>query len=176
MNRVALPVRGAWLLQSERIADERGAFACLFRASDCLDGARFPVAQFNASTTPQALTLRGLHFQTEPYGEAKLITCVVGEIFDVVADVRPGSPSFGEWAGVRLCGGDAQALLVPQGCAHGFLTLRPGTEVVYVSSAEHAPAHERVLRWDDPSFAIAWPAAPENMSVKDRTAPDFSPA
>ncbi|MCZ0960620.1 dTDP-4-dehydrorhamnose 3,5-epimerase family protein [Paracoccus benzoatiresistens] len=169
-----LPVDGARLVSPPSFADQRGTFSRLFcRASMQEAGLPVEIAQVNQSASPAPFTLRGLHWQAAPHAEAKLVTCVAGAIHDVIADVRPGSPSFGTWCAVTLTAGGNEVLYVPAGCAHGFLTLKPDTQVVYTTSAPHVPALQHVLRWNDPGFAIEWPAVPLVMSATDRDAPDW---
>ena len=130
--------------------------------------------QDNHSLSRPAHTLRGLHFQTPPHGQAKLVRCVRGRIFDVAVDLRRGSPTYGQWVGAELTADNGRQLFVPVGFAHGFLTLEPDTEVMYKCSALYAPAHDAGVRWDDPAIGIAWPlpagVAPE-LSAKDRVQP-----
>jgi dTDP-4-dehydrorhamnose 3,5-epimerase len=114
-----------------------------------------------------------LHYQADPYGEAKLIRCLRGAIYDVMVDLRPDSPSFRRWYGVELTADSRAMVYVPPGCAHGFLTLTEDCEVLYPVSEFYTPAAERGVRYDDPAFAIHWPAPVEVVSDKDRSWPDF---
>ena len=175
MRMTALAVDGARLVSPPAFADHRGTFSRLFcRASMQDAGLAVEIAQVNHSASLAAFTLRGLHWQDAPHAETKLVTCISGAIYDVIAYVRPESPSFGIWCAVTLTADGNEALYVPPGCAHGFLTLKPDTQVVYTTSAPHVPALQHVLRWNDPGFAIEWPALPRVMSAADRDAPDWS--
>jgi dTDP-4-dehydrorhamnose 3,5-epimerase len=118
-------------------------------------------------------TLRGMHYQIAPYEEAKLIRCTQGAIYDVVLDLRPQSPAFKDWIGVELTAGKRNLMYVPQGCAHGFLTLEDQSEVIYQMSEFQNSESARGVRWDDPAFQIKWPAKVEVISERDRTYPDF---
>jgi dTDP-4-dehydrorhamnose 3,5-epimerase len=114
-----------------------------------------------------------MHYQQAPSGEGKLVRCVNGGIWDVAVDIRPGSPTFGRHAGVALTSANRSALYIPPGCAHGFLTLTDDAEVSYQMSAYYDPARARGFRWNDPFFAITWPAAVEVIADRDRMYPDF---
>lgn len=167
---------GAYRLTLERHGDERGFFARAFcRREFESRGLRPPVAQANISFNPRKGTLRGLHFQAPPAAEDKLVRCTAGAIYDVVLDLRPGSPTRGEWIGVDLTRDNREMLYVPRGCAHGYQVLEDDTEVFYQVSEFYAPEHERGVRWDDPRFGIEWPLEPTVLSEKDRGWPDWEP-
>jgi dTDP-4-dehydrorhamnose 3,5-epimerase len=118
--------------------------------------------------------LRGLHYQAPPHAEVKLIRCVQGRVFDVLVDLRPDSPTYTRWFGVELTPVNRRMLYVPEGCAHGYLTLEDRSEVVYPVSQPYHPEAERGIRWNDPQFAIAWPAIESlTLSPKDREWPDY---
>lgn len=161
-------IDGLWTIVIERHRDERGSFGRTFCEKEFtergLDG-RF--VQSSTSVTRRAGTLRGMHYQRPPYEEVKLVRCVRGTIFDVVADVRPDSPSFGAWQGFRLGQDEDLSLYIPTGCAHGFLTLTDDVEVTYSMSTPFAPGFADGFRYDDPVFAIEWPAAPGLVAEKD---------
>lgn len=129
--------------------------------------------QDNHSLSARLGTLRGLHFQTPPFAQAKLVRVVRGAIFDVAVDIRKGSPSFGQWAGIEVSSERWNQLLVPAGFAHGFVTLTAHTEVIYKVDAAYSAAHDRAIRFDDPFIGITWPLASEifHLSSKDRDAP-----
>jgi dTDP-4-dehydrorhamnose 3,5-epimerase len=170
-------VEGAYLVEPEPRGDERGFFARLFDADEFEThglASRFP--QINNSLSRYAGTLRGLHYQIAPAGEAKLLRCVRGAVFDVVLDLRERSPTFGRWAGKTLTPANLLMMYVPAGCAHGFLTLEPDTEVIYLASTPYVGAQERIIRWNDPKFAIDWPRAPVVLSDKDRNGGDYDPS
>ncbi|GBD43047.1 dTDP-4-dehydrorhamnose 3,5-epimerase [bacterium HR40] len=168
---------GVLLLTFPRHDDRRGWFGRAF----CRDSLRHlgidldPV-QANLSLSRRRGTLRGLHYQLPPSAETKLVRCLAGAILDVVLDLRPHSPTFGRHMAVELEGGAPRAVLVPPGCAHGFLTLTDDTLVLYFVSARYDPARERGVRFDDPTFAIRWPFPPEVVSDRDLAHPDFDPA
>ncbi len=137
-----------------------------------LDGT---VSQVNTSASAHAGTLRGMHYQVAPHGEAKLVKCIRGAVFDVVLDLREGSATFGRWAGATLTPENRLMMYAPKGCAHGFLTLEDDTEMLYTASAPYQGAAERIIRWNDPKFAIAWPRQPAVLSPKDQDAGDYDP-
>ena len=170
-------LEGAWIVDVEPRADERGFFA---RAWDRLEfaerGLATELAQCNLSFNHRRGTLRGMHYQAAPHAEVKLIRCTRGAIYDVIVDLRPDSPTRARWVGVELTADNRRALYVPEGFAHGYQTLVDGTETYYHVSAFYAPSAERGVRWNDPAFAIEWPEPdPPVMSEKDRTWPDYRP-
>ena len=163
---------GAFIIDLERLCDERGFFARTWCEEEfAAQGIELSPLQSNMSSNPTKGTLRGLHYQVAPHQEAKLVRCTRGAIYDVIVDMREGSATFGEWIGVELTADNCRQLYVPAGFAHGFLTLADNTDVTYQVSARYAPGAERGLRWDDPAFAIRWPAEPQLISTKDRTHP-----
>jgi len=165
---------GAYLLELERYEDERGFFARTWCRDELGDhGLVADLAQSSISRNARAGTLRGMHFQTAPHEEAKLVRCTRGAIFDVAVDLRPGSPTFTSWFGAELSADNRRALYIGEGCAHGFLTLTDDAEVMYQMSEFWAPDAARGARWDDPVFAIEWPADPVVMNDRDRTYADF---
>jgi dTDP-4-dehydrorhamnose 3,5-epimerase len=162
------------LIRPRRIGDDRGWFSESWNARkfEAL-GIGAPFVQDNHSLSRPVGVLRGLHFQTPPHAQAKLVRCVRGRIWDVAADVRRGSPTFGRWVGAELSAENGCQLFVPVGFAHGFVTLEADTEVEYKVTDYYAPACDGGLRWDDPQLAIAWPlegAAP-TLSAKDARLP-----
>lgn len=155
-------------------SDERGAFARLHCPDDfAAAGHPFSPAQTSLSRNPTALTLRGMHYQPAPHAETKLVRAVRGRIFDVAVDLRPQSPTHGRWTAAELSAENARALLIPEGVAHGFLTLEPDTDVLYQISPIYRPGHEAGVRWDDPAFGIDWPAAPALISPRDASYADY---
>jgi len=166
-------IAGAVLVEIEPREDERGGFARLHCPDEfAAAGHPFQPAQTSLSRNPQAGTLRGMHYQPAPHAETKLVRVVRGRIFDVALDLRPGSPTYRRWTSAELSADNARALLIPEGVAHGFLTLEPDTDVLYQIDPAFRPGHEAGVRWDDPAFGIAWPAAPALISPRDATYPD----
>jgi dTDP-4-dehydrorhamnose 3,5-epimerase len=167
---------GAFVVELDKHADERGFFARTWCAREFAEHGLAPeLAQANVSYNRLAGTLRGLHWQAAPHAEDKLVRVTAGAIWDVAVDLRPGSPTYTRHVGVRLDADNRAALWVPKGFAHGFLTLADGSEVVYQMSAFYEPAAARGARWDDPAFAIDWPAEVRVISERDATYPDFNP-
>lgn len=169
-------LRGAFLVAPEPHTDERGFFARTWSASEFESHALNPrLVQCSVSFNSRKGTLRGMHYQAEPFAEAKLVRCTHGAIHDVIIDLRPGSPTFTRSVGVTLSAKNRLMLYVPEGFAHGFETLADDTEVFYQISEHYSPEHGRGVRWNDPAFAIAWPAEPTVISARDRDYPDFQP-
>lgn len=164
------PLSGAFLIELDRLGDERGFFARLFCEEEFAKRgleSRFP--QINNSLSKEVGTLRGMHYQVTPHEEVKLVRCVQGALWDVILDLRQGSPTFGQSFGVELSASNRCMLYVPRGFAHGFLTLEADTEAFYLVSTPYAPASERGVRWNDPFFAIEWPSEPRVVSEKDKS-------
>lgn len=163
------------IIEPRRFGDERGWFSETYKEPDF--AARGIVDRFvqdNHSLSVPCFTLRGLHFQTPPHAQAKLVRCIRGHVFDVAVDLRVGSPSYGRWTSAELSADNGRQMFIPVGFAHGFLTLEERCEVTYKCSALYAPDSDAGLRWDDPDIAVDWPlpngAAPE-LSDKDRRTP-----
>jgi dTDP-4-dehydrorhamnose 3,5-epimerase len=175
VKRVPTPLPGVFVIEPERLEDERGFFARLFCATTFRDWGLEPlVCQCSVSFNRQPGTLRGMHWQAAPHGEAKLVRCTSGALFDVALDLRADSPAYKQWFGVELSAANRRMLYIPEGVAHGFQTLAPDTEVHYQISRAHEPESARGVRWDDPAFGIAWPsAAARVISGKDAGYPDF---
>ncbi|OLN24914.1 dTDP-4-dehydrorhamnose 3,5-epimerase [Desulfovibrio sp. DV] len=171
------PVAGARLIDLEKRGDDRGFFARVFcRKEMANQGLVSDILQINTSLSVQKGTLRGMHYQLAPSAEVKIVRCIRGALFDVVLDLRPDSPSFCRWFGAELSAENRTMMYVPKGCAHGFLTLEENTEAFYLVDSAYAPDLERGVRYDDLQFGIVWPAAPAEVSQKDRSWPDFDPA
>ncbi len=161
-------IDGVFEIDLEPHGDDRGFLARAYCADEfARAGITFTSTQINISRNTSALTLRGMHWQKAPYAEAKLVRCVRGRIFDVVADVRPGSPSYLTWLGRELNADHGAALLIPEGCAHGFLTLEPGSDVLYQMGRPHTPGKADGFRYDDQAFAIVWPERPSVIAAAD---------
>jgi dTDP-4-dehydrorhamnose 3,5-epimerase len=171
------PIAGAWIVDIEPAGDERGWFARTFAADEFRAHGLDPsVVHCNMSFNTRAGTLRGLHWQADPHGEAKLVRCVRGAAFDVIVDLRPGSSSERHWVGIELSAANGRSLYIPAGLAHGFQTLEDGTQMHYQMSHEYMPSHVRGFRWDDPAIAIDWPAAEERfISERDLALPTLDP-
>lgn len=174
---IFLPTRlaGAFIVEPERLSDERGFFARTWCAREAEAHGLTPrVVQCSTSYNARKGTLRGMHYQAPPHEEAKLVRCTRGAIYDVVLDLRPSAATFRQHLAVTLSAANGRAVYVPEGCAHGFQTLEDDTEVLYQMSTFHAPSHYRGVRWDDPAFAIPWPPAERIISEQDCTYPDFA--
>ncbi|AJE04193.1 dTDP-4-dehydrorhamnose 3,5-epimerase [Geobacter pickeringii] len=162
-------LKGAWIIDLQRIDDERGFFARSF----CQDeftarGLKTAVAQCNVSFNLKRGTLRGMHFQLSPKAEAKLVRCTRGAIYDVIIDLRPESATYCQWRAVELTADNRRALYIPEGFAHGFQTLADDSELFYQMFEFFAPECAAGVRWDDPAFGIDWPLPDPIMSEKDR--------
>ena len=169
-----LSLPGALLIEPDPQADERGMFGRLFDAGTFRDrGLPTEFVQASFSFNRRAGTLRGLHYQAEPFAEEKLVRCTAGRLFDVIVDVRPASPTFGRWQSVELSAENRLTLYIPRGFAHGFETLADATEVFYQMTRTHAPEAERGIAWNDARMAIAWPQPPAVISERDRGLPGF---
>jgi dTDP-4-dehydrorhamnose 3,5-epimerase len=168
-------IEGVWVIEAERLEDERGFFARTWDVDEFAERGLNPrLAQCSISYNRQRGTLRGMHFQAAPFEEAKLVRCTSGALFDVAVDLRPGSPTLGEWFGVELSARNRRALYVPEGCAHGFLTLEDRCEVHYQISERYVPEASRGVRWNDPAFAISWPGEVAVINERDGSYPDVS--
>lgn len=168
-HATALP--GVMRVEPRPHGDDRGLFARLYCPREFADaGIDFTPSQVNLSTNTHARTLRGLHFQNPPHAEAKLVRVVRGRAWDVAVDLRPG-PTFGRWTALELSAGRMNALFLPEGIAHGFLTLEPETHILYQMGRNFVPGQSDGLCWDDPGLGIDWPAAPEIIADKDRKWP-----
>ena len=167
-------LKGAYIVEGEPIKDDRGFFARTFCKEEFTRHQLDPcVAQCSISFNTKKGTLRGMHYQTKPYEEVRLVRCTRGRIFDVIIDLRPQSPTHKHWDAVELTADNRLMLYVPKGFAHGFQTLEDNTEVFYQMSEFYAPEFARGLRWNDPVFAIAWPLDNPILSARDRTFPNF---
>jgi dTDP-4-dehydrorhamnose 3,5-epimerase len=167
-----LPLPGAFRISLEPREDERGFFARTFCEEEFARHGlptRFP--QQNLSRNLRAGTLRGLHFNAAPHGEAKLIRCTAGALWDVIIDLRAGSPTRLRWFGAHLTAERGDALFLPAGFAHGFLTLEDRTDAAYLMGSAYAPGAARGIRWDDPALALPWPREPAVLSDQDRAWP-----
>lgn len=158
----------------EPLRDERGFFARSWCQKEFeLNGLNPRLAQCNVSFNARRGTLRGLHYQSEPYPEAKIVRCTQGAVYDVAVDLRPQSATFRRWVAAVLTAQNRNMFYIPEGCAHGLLTLMDNTEVFYQMSEFYHPELARGVRFDDPAFGIEWPEKIEVISERDRSCPDF---
>ena len=167
-------LKGVFLIEIEKNEDDRGFFArsYCFREFEKY-GLNPRVVQCNMSYNTKKGTLRGMHYQVAPHDEAKLVRCTMGSIYDVIIDLRRGSTTFKNHLGVKLSAVDRKMIFVPEGFAHGFITLQDNTEVFYQMSEFYAPDSARGFRWNDPAFQVEWPLVPAVISERDRTYPNF---
>ena len=169
-------LKGAFIIDLERLEDERGFFARSWCEREAAAyGLQPKWVQCNISFNKQKATLRGMHYQSAPFEEAKLVRCTMGAIYDVVIDLRAYSSTRRQWVAVELSEENRRMLYIPEGFAHGFLTIADNTEIFYQMSEFYAPAHARGVRWNDPAFAIEWPFGVRVISDQDRNYPDFRP-
>ena len=176
MRATPTEIGGVVVVESRIFADERGWFMTAYGAREMRAlGIDPTLAECHVVHNARARTLRGMHFQTGPNVQPKLVRCISGALFDVALDLRPESPTALRWAGVELRAGDGRALHVPAGCAHGYLTLEDRTDVLYLVGAPYDPERADGVRWNDPAFGIAWPAEPLVIVERDATYPDYRP-
>lgn len=169
------PLKGSYVIVLERKEDERGFFARSWCAREFESHGLNPrLVQCNISYNRTRGTLRGMHFQIAPFEEGKLVRCTSGAIYDVIVDLRPGSETRGRHFAVTLSAENRCMLYIPEGMAHGFLTLEGNTEVFYQMSEFYAPECARGFRWDDPGFVILWPDTVRVISDRDKTYPDYA--
>ncbi|MEH6630918.1 MAG: dTDP-4-dehydrorhamnose 3,5-epimerase [Halopseudomonas aestusnigri] len=167
-------IEGLFLTELEPFSDERGFFARAFCEKLFAEkGATFSINQINLSGNISKGTLRGLHYQTEPKSDPKVVRCIRGAVWDVVVDLRKGSPSYLKWFGAELSADNRKAFVVPGGCAHGFLTLKDDSELLYLMGEEFVPELAGGHRWNDPAFGINWPTEPKIITDRDANYPDY---
>jgi len=166
---------GLIVIDVERVEDERGFFGrCWCVEEFKREGLSTQMSQCSISFNLQSGTLRGLHYQDQPHSETKLLRCTRGAIFDVLLDLRPQSPTFKNWESFELSEDNCRMLYVPAGLAHGFITVKPNSEVFYQIDKPYVPEAARGVRWNDPEFSIAWPFEPKSISTRDSSYPDFT--
>ena len=167
---------GVFILDNDIFQDNRGSFTRLFCRNELSEiiGSR-QIVQVNRSITPEKGNVRGMHFQLPPHAEMKLVRCTQGKIFDVIVDLRAGSPTFLKWLGTDLSKENDRLLVVPEGFAHGFQVLEPNSELMYLVTSFYNPSAERGIRFDDPRINICWPLPPTGLSGKDMTHPYIDP-
>jgi dTDP-4-dehydrorhamnose 3,5-epimerase len=167
---------GVYLIELQKHEDKRGFFARTYCQREFEEHGLNPrCVQCNLSYNKKAGTLRGIHYQAAPYAEAKLVCCTHGAIYDVIIDLRPASPTYLQHLAVTLVGAQHNMLYVPEGFAHGFLTLADHTYVFYQMSEFYVPEYSRGVRWNDPTFGIEWPEQVQVISERDAAYPDFVP-
>ena len=168
-------LRGAFLIELERFDDDRGFFAHSWSEKVFAErGLISRLVECNISFNRKCGTIRGMHYQADPHGQAKLVRCTMGSVYDVIIDLRTGSPTFKQWFGIDLTAANRRMLYVPKDFAHGFQTLEDETEVFYQMSDAYASESGRGVRWDDPAFGIEWPGTAEIViNERDRTYPAF---
>ena len=168
-------LEGAFILEPEKLEDDRGFFARSWCKKEFeAHGLNSKLIQCNISFNKEKGTLRGMHYQLPPREEAKLVRCTSGSIYDVIIDLRCESTTFKQYIGLALTSKDYKMLYVPEGFAHGFLTLEDNTEVFYQMTEFYSPEHARGVRWNDPAFGIEWPVAPRTMSGRDQSYSDYT--
>ena len=172
MKITPLKIAGAAVIHAEPRRDERGAFARWFCKQELAEllGDR-QIVNINYSRTEDAGAIRGMHFQRRPALEMKLVRCTCGEVYDVIIDLREGSPTFLQWHAERLNPQAMNMLVVPEGVAHGFQAIEPGSEMLYLHTAHYSPGHEGGVRYDDPAVGVDWPISPTVVSPRDRSHP-----
>jgi dTDP-4-dehydrorhamnose 3,5-epimerase len=177
MRFIETELAGAYVIDPEPFVDIRGAFARTWCAREFeAHGLTTRVAQTSTSFNARRGTLRGMHYQAAPFPEVKLVRCTRGAIFDVIIDLRPASPTFMRHFATRLTEDNRRAVYVPEGFAHGFLTLEDHSEILYQMSEFYVPEASRGVRWNDPAFGIDWPIDQPIMHERDASYPDFRPA
>ena len=176
MKFLETPLPGAYLIEPEIVVDERGFFTRTWCAEEFrLHGLNSNLAQCSLSSNGRRGTLRGMHYQAEPYAEAKLVRCCAGAIYDVALDLRPLSLTYLKWFAAELTAANHRMLYVPEGVAHGFQTLAEASEVFYQISPAYRTEYARGVRWNDQRFGIDWPIRDPILSPRDRAFPDYLP-
>ena len=173
MKHIPLALPDVVLFEPRVFGDDRGFFFESFNQAqfEAAIGRSVTFVQDNHSRSTTKGVLRGLHYQREPMAQGKLVRCIVGAVYDVVVDIRRASPMYGRWEATELTAENRHMLWVPPGFAHGVCTLEPATELLYRTTAEYSPTHDRGIRWNDPAIAIAWPTLDPLLSAKDAAAP-----
>ena len=167
-------IAGVYLIDLDKFEDDRGFVAYAWNTQEFLDqGLDVKFVEMIVSYNLRKGTLRGMHYQSEPFAQAKLVRCTRGAIFDVAIDLRPESPTFKQWDAVELTAQNRRMFYIPEGCAHGFQTLEDDTEVLYQISNVYAPEYYGGVRWNDPAFGVTWPDDDRTIIARDRDYPDF---
>lgn len=169
------PISGMFEILTDVRRDQRGSFARLFCTDDLSPALRErPIVQINHSMTLSVGAIRGLHFQRPPKSETKIVRCLKGRVYDVAVDLRHGSSTFLRWHAIELDAERMNAVLIPEGCAHGFQALEPASELLYLHSASYSPSHEAGVRFDDPRLEIVWPLPVTDISDRDMSHPPMA--
>jgi dTDP-4-dehydrorhamnose 3,5-epimerase len=167
-------IEGAYIVDPQRIEDDRGFFARAWCKKEFAEhNLKTQIAQVNAGFSPRKGTIRGMHYQRAPHEEVKICRCVMGAIYDVLTDLRPHSATYKEWLAVELTPENGRMLYIPEGCAHGYQTLVDNSELWYFTSQFYAPGYATGVRYNDPVFAIEWPLPVQVISDADRSWPDY---
>lgn len=168
----AADLAGLAVIRRKPIKDGRGSFCRLYCSEELYRaGFKKPISQVNHTFTREKGSVRGFHFQNPPHAEVKMVACLKGEIWDVVVDIRHGSPTFLRWHAENLSGDNGKSLLIPEGFAHGFQTLTEDCELIYMHTASYAPGYEGGIRYDDPKLGIKWPLPVSEVSDRDKGHP-----
>jgi dTDP-4-dehydrorhamnose 3,5-epimerase len=171
------PIAGVVVIETTPFIDHRGSFARFFCQRELQPILRGRcIAQINHSRTAARGALRGLHYQRPPHADMKLVRCIKGAVWDVVVDLRAGSPTFLQWSAHELTPENTRMLVIPEGCAQGFQALEPDSEMLYLHTGFYAPEADSGFLHDDPRLAIAWPLPPVNLSLRDLDYPAIDPA
>jgi dTDP-4-dehydrorhamnose 3,5-epimerase len=175
MRTIETSIPGVYILETKLLKDHRGTFSRIF----CADNLKHilqnkTIVQMNHSMTHAVGAIRGLHFQHPPYAEIKIVRCIKGRVFDVAVDLRQASPTFLSWTYCELDPLEGRALVIPEGCAHGFQTLEPDSQLLYLHTAFYTPNAEGTVRYNDPRINITWPLTPTDLSEKDKNQPTLT--
>jgi len=174
MNFIKTTLAGAYVIEPELLCDERGFFSRTYCGNEfAIHGLQFSLVQSSVSFNRLRGTLRGMHYQKQPYSEIKVVRCTQGSIYDVIVDLRSESSTYLKWFGIELTATNHLAVYVPFGFAHGFITLSDDAEVLYFMSEFHNPSNACGVRWDDPAFKIDWPISPIIVASRDLKYPNF---
>jgi dTDP-4-dehydrorhamnose 3,5-epimerase len=161
-------IKGVWIIDIEPHEDHRGFFSRIWCEREFqAHNLKTDLKQMNAGFSKKKAGIRGMHFQIAPHAEAKTVRCTMGALYDVAVDIRPDSPTYRQWAGVELTAQNHRTFYLPEGCAHGYQTLANNTEILYLTTAFHAPSYARGYRFDDPAFGITWPLPLGTISEND---------
>ncbi|HEY1039545.1 MAG TPA: dTDP-4-dehydrorhamnose 3,5-epimerase [Bacteroidia bacterium] len=176
MKFLETTLKGAFVIQPTLLSDERGGFSRVFCKKEFMEiGHSKEFVQFNHSYNSKKGTVRGMHYQEAPHSEIKLIRCVKGAVYDVIIDIRKGSPTFMQWYATELSAANRNLMYVPEGFAHGFQTLEEDSELIYHHTSFYEPAAERGLRYNDELLAVNWPLEVSAISQKDENYPLLTP-